>query len=174
MTDTQQPADGATPEAGDAGAMPAAVAPAVPPTDASGATPPSESSSQLEAALKRERDARKQAEAELKKLRPQADSAEGLVARVAELEAAKAAAEREAMLQKVMHEHSVPSVLRDRLHGQTESELAADAAALMAALPAPQQPPATQTTTSVAGPQGPPVAAKRSPEEWASFVRSKR
>jgi hypothetical protein len=168
MADNQETVEGATPEAVDskeAGATPAEQGPEV----ASGVTPPTGGSG-LDSALRREREARKAAETELKRLRSQATDAETLAQRVAELEQAKADAERRTLLLKVANEYSIPPVLSDRLHGETEDELRADAEALLKAIPVQAPAPPQQT---VGGPQGAPTAS-RSPEEWLSVLRGKR
>jgi hypothetical protein len=149
-----------------AGATPADAGPS---DGASGATPPPEDK-QLEAALRRERDARKAAEAELRKLKPQAVDAEALAARIAELEAAAALATREALVARIVTELALPPALGSRLVGTDEAELRADAEALRAAIPAAVTPQAS--TQSVGGPQGPPAGA-RSPEEWLQVLRKR-
>lgn len=176
MADTQEadaqaipgaiPGSGAIPD-GQHGQAPAA----------GGAIPPAGDgeSERLAAALKAEREARRKAEQAVKDLqKTQADGlseSERLSQRVAELEQATKRAERAALVQRIAMETGLPSVLADRMHGDDEDSLRADAEALKAAIPAPQQP--TQTTTSVGGPQGPPAAAK-SPEEWLGVIRGKR
>jgi hypothetical protein len=123
--------------------------------------------------LKAEREARRKAEADLKALRDKASEglteSERLNQRVAELEAAKVAAERQALVLKIATEFSIPPLLAARLQGQTEDELRADAESLKQIIPA--QPP--QAPTTVGGPQGAPTSAK-SPEEWVTFLRGRR
>lgn len=144
--------------------------------EGTGATPaPTEGESTgLAAALKAERDARRQAEAALKKLQEQQtqglSESERLAHRVAELEAANKAATIEALRLKISQELSIPPALASRLHGSTEAELRADAEALKQAIPAPAP---TPTTPGVGGPQGPPAGAK-SPEEWVQALRARR
>ena len=55
-------------------------------------------------------------------------------ARIAELEAAATAREREQLVSKVLTEAKLPAEMADRLRGETEEELAADAKTLAAAL----------------------------------------
>lgn len=55
-------------------------------------------------------------------------------ARIAELEAAATAREREQLVSKVLSEAKLPAEMADRLRGETEEELAADAKTLAAAL----------------------------------------
>lgn len=55
-------------------------------------------------------------------------------ARIAELEAAATAREREQLVTKVLSEAKLPAEMADRLRGETEEELTADAKALAAAL----------------------------------------
>ena len=54
--------------------------------------------------------------------------------RIAELEAAATAREREQLVSKVLSDAKLPAEMADRLRGETEEELAADAKALAAAL----------------------------------------
>ena len=54
--------------------------------------------------------------------------------RIAELEAEKTAREREQLVGKVLSDAKLPAEMADRLRGETEEELAADAKALAAAL----------------------------------------
>ena len=55
-------------------------------------------------------------------------------ARIAELEAAATAREREQLVSKVLTEAKLPAEMADRLRGETEEELTADAKTLAAAL----------------------------------------
>ena len=55
-------------------------------------------------------------------------------ARIAELEAAATAREREQLVGKVLSDAKLPAEMADRLRGETQEELAADAKALAAAL----------------------------------------
>lgn len=55
-------------------------------------------------------------------------------ARIAELEAAATARDREQLVSKVLAEAKLPAEMADRLRGETEEELAADAKTLAAAL----------------------------------------
>ena len=54
--------------------------------------------------------------------------------RIAELEAEKTAREREQLVGKVLSDAKLPAEMADRLRGETQEELAADAKALAAAL----------------------------------------
>lgn len=87
------------------------------------------------------------------------------------LEAEKAArshAEREALAAKVALEAGLPPALADRLKGDDEQSLRADAEQLkqFAAASAPPAAPVPQ----VGGPQGPPVRSK-TPADWLDHIR---
>jgi hypothetical protein len=128
------------------------------------------SSDRLEAALKAERDARKKAEKELSDARRKQDEGltetERLARRVAELEAANKAAEREALVLRIATETGLPPLLAARLQGEDETSLREDAQRLKPLIQAP-------APTTVGGPQGPPPST-RTPEEWLSVIRGKR
>jgi len=168
-TTEKQPAPGATPGPG------ANPGPAADQQEQGGAKPPTpgDEGSGLETALKAEREARKQAERDLKALKDQQQSglteSERLAQRVAELEAANIAAERQALVLKIATETGLPPLWASRLQGTDETSLRADAEALKQTIPA--QPP--QPPTTVGGPQGAPTAS-RSPEEWVTTLRARR
>ena len=146
-------------------------------TTSGGVMPPADEKADdasLKNALRVEREARRKAEDDLKKLRDAQKSgsaeAEALSQRLAELEKAKADAEESAMRLRVATETGLPIELSARLFGTDEKSLREDAEALLRHFPKAQPP---QPSTSVGGPQGAPTAT-RSPEDWVTYLRARR
>lgn len=140
--------------------------PPAPVTEAAPTVTPPADTAGLQAEIERWKALSRQNEKRAKSNAEAADMLTTLETRIADLETAKAAAERETAILRIAQEVGLPPSFATRIRGANEEELRTDATALKAALSASAPAPAAP---GVGGPQGPPPAAK-SVDEWRQYL----